>query len=110
MANSPPRNTSKDFLLEKKFGHREVKEKMDNVQALTEIERNLEIVKADIARENKNSLLFDEPITAKRLGIGHSTLKLLRREGKISHVRIGRRVFYRLADIEAFVTKRVITI
>jgi hypothetical protein len=83
---------------------------MENSQALTELERNLEIVKANAVRENKDSLLFDEPMSAKRLGIGHSTLKLLRQGGKISHVRIGRRVFYRISQIEAFIASRQVTI
>jgi hypothetical protein len=78
---------------------------MDNTKALLELERNLEMVKMNTIKENNNSLLFDEPMTAKRLGIGHSTLKLLRQGGKISHVRIGRRVFYRLSDVEAFIAK-----
>jgi hypothetical protein len=83
---------------------------MENSQALMELERNLEIVKANAVRANKDSLLYDEPMSAKRLGIGHSTLKLLRQGGKISHVRIGRRVFYRISQIEAFIASRQVTI
>lgn len=60
--------------------------------------------------QNKNSLLYNEKITAKRLGLGYSTLKLLRRSGKISHVKIGRRVFYRLTDIENFISKSAVAI
>jgi hypothetical protein len=60
--------------------------------------------------ENKSSLLYSEKITAKRLGIGYSTLKLLRRAKKISHVRVGRRVFYRLTDIENFISKSAVAI
>ncbi len=80
------------------------------MQALLELERNLEVIKMNSVRENKDSLLLDEPMTAKRLGIGHSTLKLLRQGGKISHVRIGRRVFYRISQIEAFIASRQVTI
>jgi hypothetical protein len=83
---------------------------MENIQALSELERNLEIVKANAVKENKDSLLFDEPMTAKRLGIGHSTLKLIRQSGKISCVKIGRRILYRLSDIEAFIARRQITV
>lgn len=59
--------------------------------------------------QNKGSVLYNEKITAKRLGLGYSTLRLLRQQGKISHVRIGRRVFYRLTDIENFISKSSIT-
>ncbi len=59
----------------------------------------------DTLKENKDSLLFDEGVTAKRLGIGHSTLKLLRQGGKITFVRIGRRILYRLSDIENFIAR-----
>jgi excisionase family DNA binding protein len=81
---------------------------MDNIQALMELERNLEVVKMNTLKENNDSLLFDEPMTAKRLGIGYSTLKLLRQGGKISYVRVGRRVFYRLSDVEKFIAKRAV--
>lgn len=60
--------------------------------------------------QNKSSLLYNERITAKRLGLGYSTLKVLRQQGKISHVRIGRRVFYRLTDIENFITRSSVTV
>jgi excisionase family DNA binding protein len=78
---------------------------MENIQALLEIERNLEKIKMEALKENKDSLLFDEPVTAKRLGIGYSTLKLLRQGGKITFVKIGRRILYRLSDIEKFISK-----
>ncbi len=81
---------------------------MDNIQALMELERNLEVVKMNTLKENNDSLLFDEPMTAKRLGIGYSTLKLLRQGGKISYVRVGRRVFYRLSDVKKFIAKRAV--
>jgi hypothetical protein len=80
-----------------------------DIQRVLEIERNLELLKAS-AGKTKDSLLFDEPTTAKRLGIGYSTLKLLRKGEKISHVRIGRRVFYRLADVENFIVKREVAV
>jgi hypothetical protein len=60
--------------------------------------------------QNKSSLLYNERITAKRLGLGYSTLKVLRQQGKISHVRIGRRVFYRMTDIENFITRNSVTV
>ncbi len=78
---------------------------MENIQALLEIERNLEKIKMEVLKENKDSLLFDEPVTAKRLGIGYSTLKLIRQSGKITFVKIGRRILYRLSDIENFIAR-----
>ncbi len=80
-----------------------------NIQALLEIERNLEVIKVETLRENKDSLLFDEPVMAKRLGIGYSTLKLIRQGGKITFVKIGRRILYRLSDIEKFISEHGIT-
>ncbi len=61
-------------------------------------------------KENKDSLLFDEPMTSKRLGIEYSTLKLLRKGGLISDVRIGQRIFYRLSDIENFISRREVEV
>ncbi len=83
---------------------------MENIQALLEIERNLEKIKMEVLKENKDSLLFDEPVTAKRLGIGYSTLKLLRQNGKITFVKIGRRILYRLSDIEKFISEHGVTV
>jgi hypothetical protein len=80
-----------------------------NIQAMLELERNLEKLKANVGT-TKDSLLFDEPTTAKRLGIGYSTLKLLRQGGKISHIRIGKRVFYRLIDVEKFIAGREVVV
>ncbi len=81
-----------------------------NIQALFELERNLEVLKMNSVKENKDSLLFDEPMTSKRLGIEYSTLKLLRKGGLISDVRIGRRIFYRLSDIENFISRREVEV
>jgi excisionase family DNA binding protein len=60
--------------------------------------------------QNKNAVLYNEKITAKRLGLGYSTLRLLRQQGKISHVRVGRRVFYRLTDIENFIARSAVAV
>lgn len=87
-----------------------LRRKYKKIDALKEFGRYMEKVKMDIITENKNSMLYDEQTTAKRLSVGHSTLKLLRRNGQISHVRIGRRVFYRLKDIENFITKSAINV
>jgi excisionase family DNA binding protein len=83
---------------------------MENIQALLEIERNLEKIKMETLKENKDSLLFDEPMAAKRLGIGYSTLKLLRQNGKITFVRIGRRKLYRVSDLEKFISKNAVAV
>ena len=60
--------------------------------------------------QNKNAVLYNEKITAKRLGLGYSTLRLLRQQGKISHVRVGRRIFYRLTDIENFINRSAVAV
>ncbi len=77
-------------------------------QAFVDLCFLLETKIMDTLTKNKDSLLYNEKITAKRLGIGYSTLKVLRRDKRINHVRIGRRVFYRLFEIEAFISRNAV--
>ncbi len=55
--------------------------------------------------EIKNTIVLNEKQAAKRLGIGYSTLKLIRRKKGISHVKIGSRIGYTLKNIEAFIAR-----
>jgi hypothetical protein len=55
--------------------------------------------------EIENTIVLNERQAAKRLSIGYSSLKKLRLERKISHIRIGSRVGYTLKNIEAFIAR-----
>jgi predicted DNA-binding transcriptional regulator AlpA len=59
--------------------------------------------------EIKNTIVLNEKQTAKRLGIGYSTLKLIRRKKGISHVKIGSRVGYTLKNIEQFIERNAVS-
>lgn len=87
-----------------------LKKKYNKIHTLRAFESDLQEKSMQNLIENKNLLLYDEKITAKRLGISYGTLKLLRRNKKISHVRIGYRVFYTLKNIEDFVSKNEIQV
>lgn len=51
--------------------------------------------------QNKTSLL-DIPAVAERLGISGFTIRMMVRERRIPHLRIGRRVLFDPRDIDAF--------
>jgi hypothetical protein len=52
-----------------------------------------------------NTIVLNERQAAKRLSIGYSTLKKMRLERKISHIRIGSRVGYKLKNLTDFIEK-----
>jgi hypothetical protein len=87
-----------------------LRKKYNKINTLKLFESNLQEKSMQNLIENRNLLLYDEKITAKRLGISYGTLKLLRRDRKISHVRIGYRVFYTLKNIENFITKNEVQV
>jgi excisionase family DNA binding protein len=55
--------------------------------------------------EINKTIVLNEKQAAKRLGIGHSTLRKMRYEKRISFVKIGSRIGYTLKNIEAFIAR-----
>jgi excisionase family DNA binding protein len=55
--------------------------------------------------ETRTALLSEEAARAELGGISRPTLFRLRQRGEIGCVRIGRRLFFRPADIEAYVER-----
>jgi hypothetical protein len=55
--------------------------------------------------EKRTALLSEEAARAELGGISHATLWRIRRRGELVGVRIGRRLFFRPADIEAYVER-----
>ncbi len=87
-----------------------IKNKYRKINLLKQFENDLEQTMINNLLENKNTILFDEKTTAKRLSIGYSTLKLIRRNGGINFVRIGKnRVRYTLKNIEQFIEKSAVS-
>ncbi len=87
-----------------------IKKKYKKINLLKQFENDLEQTMMNNLLENRNTILYDEKTTAKRLSIGYSTLKLLRRNGEISFVRIGKnRVRYTLRNIEQFIEKSAVS-
>jgi excisionase family DNA binding protein len=58
------------------------------------------------ATHQAEPLAVDAPRAARRLGIGTRALWSLTAAGKIPHVRIGRRVLYRVAALEAWLIEQ----
>jgi len=48
---------------------------------------------------NESKLMSDEELE-KLLGVSKSTLYLWRRDGKLPYQRIGKRIFYKISDVE----------
>lgn len=55
----------------------------------------------------KERTLLSAKETAAMLGVSQRTLYNLTRAGKLPAVRIGRRVLYRPADVEAYITSQL---
>jgi excisionase family DNA binding protein len=56
----------------------------------------------------QNRLAYPVPEAAHRLGLSVRSLRYLLRSGRLSHVRLGRRVLIRHQDIEALLRKHYV--
>lgn len=52
---------------------------------------------------NPRDPLYTRAEAMRRLGVGNNTLHRLTKERRLGHVRIGRRIYVRQSDIDAFI-------
>jgi predicted site-specific integrase-resolvase len=57
--------------------------------------------------ETQKPMLLKEAHASKILGVSYSYLKILRRKGLISWVKVGTSIRYRMSDLETYVQKNL---
>jgi hypothetical protein len=55
--------------------------------------------------ESRTALLDEQATRAELGGISHATLWRIRQRGELACVRIGRRLFFRPSDVEAYIER-----
>lgn len=80
---------------------RDVRNRLDHLEGLVASEAG----RPRFERDGKPTAVLDTLEAAAYLGVSEPTLRRLIREGEVPHVRIGRALRFRVADLDAYLEK-----
>lgn len=79
-----------------------------NSDDVSKLIKSLDEMKTHLLKENEEKLLnqwVDGPFVCRKLGICKRTLDSYRKKGLIKFSQFGRKILYKLSDIESFIQK-----